>query len=749
MSFQRPGSRSKAAFGVAFQAPPAGRAAGGPPGGSGRGRGGGGGGGGPPGGAAAAAAAAAGARRPGADLPAARYRRQILYLIESHATLILIGETGSGKTTQVPQFLYEAGWADSGLQVVCTQPRRVAAVTVAQRVAEEMGCPLGGVVGYAVRFEEAASQATRIRYVTDGVLLREMMDDPLLTRYSVVMVDEAHERSLATDTLLGLLKKVQRRRPDLRVIVSSATLEVERLSAFFDPAGGSGAAAAAAAAARRAAAGGGAWRPGEVARAPAVLNIEGRIHPVQLHYLLEPAPDYVRAAVNTVCELHREDVPGDALVFLTGQEEVEAAVRLLQEEAARLAHSRLKYRLLPLPLYAGLPGAQQRAAFQPAARGTRKVVVSTNIAETSLTLEGIVYVVDSLFVKQRAYDPAIGLESLLVAPTSKASAAQRAGRAGRVRPGHCFRLATEDDYGSKLPAASTPEMQRSDLAGVLLQLKALGIDNVMRFDWLAPPPAEAVVRGLELLHALGALDGDAKLTRDVGVPLAALPLEPPLAAALLAACRRYNVADHLLLLAGLLSVPSVWAHAGGGGGKRARDAGIAKFAAAEGDLVTYLNAHRAWAENGRSHKWATRHFIHQHGMHRAEEVARQLRGRLARMGVLPRGAAEAPFDLDAFLKAIASGMFHNAAQYDRTEYDPRVKDDVGTHVYHLLRHTKLEAPLKLRIHPSSVLWRVRPELVLFAKCQQSDAGWHEMQGVTAVPQELLAAAAPHYYLLRR
>ncbi|KIZ07684.1 ATP-dependent RNA helicase DDX35 [Monoraphidium neglectum] len=368
--------------------------------------------------------------------------------------------------------------------------------------------------------------------------------------------------------------------------------------------------------------------------------------------------------------------------------------------------------------------------------------------QTSLTLEGIVYVVDSCYVKQRAFNPAIGLESLLVAPTSKASATQRAGRAGRVRPGHCFRLCTEDAFATLLPAASTPEMQRSDLAGMLLQLKAMGIDNVMRFDWLAPPPAEAVVRGLELLHALGALDGDAKLSKDTGIPLASLPLDPPLAAALLAACRRHGCADHLLLLAGLLSVPSVWGHAGGGG-LRARDAAVAKFAAAEGDMVTYLNAHRAWAENGRSQKWANRHFVHHHHMRRAEEVAKQLRARLSRLGLLPRGAAEAAFDLQSFLAAIAAGMFFNAARFARTDYDPRAANDAGTHVYRLLRHTKQDAPLQLRIHSSSVLWRVRPELVIFHRCQQGDEGWYEMQGVTAVTQEALAEAAPHFCRLRR
>ncbi|KAF6259921.1 putative DEAH [Scenedesmus sp. NREL 46B-D3] len=714
--FQRPGSLSKAAFGVKFSGQQQQHGAAG----------------------SAAAAAEPVAKRPKLGLPVESVKRELLFLVESHATVVVVGETGCGKTTQIPRFLHEAGWTAGGCQVVCTQPRRVAAVSIAQRVADEMGVAVGSIVGYGVRFEDASNQATtRIKYVTDGLLLREMMDDPLLTQYSVIMVDEAHERSLATDTLLGLLKKVQRRRPGLRLLISSATLEVDRLVAFFDSS------------TVRAKQQQQQQQQG-LRRAAGAVSCSDQhtwaVYPVQVHYLLEPCSDYVQTAVQTVVDIHREDVPGDVLVFLTGQEEVESAVRMLDEEARRLARSRLQYTLLPAAMYAGLPGAQQRLALEPAARGTRKVVVATNIAETSLTIEGIVYVVDCCFVKQRAYNPIVGLESLLVAPTSKASCMQRAGRAGRVRPGHAFRLCTEQAYQQLLPDVSVPEMQRSDLAGLLLQLKALGIDNIMRFDWLAPPPAEAAVRGLELLHALGALDGDAKLTASAGALLAELPLEPQLGAALLAAATTFGCCQELLTLAGMLSVPAVWAGPGAVGGKKALEEAKQKFAAAEGDLAAFLNVHRAWLEHGKSHRWATRNGIHQHGMLRAAEVSQQLCRKLKRMGLNTNSSCEG--DIDKVLKAVTAGLFMNAAQFDHTEYDPRASSDSGSNVYRLLRHMQRDRPLKLRIHASSVLARTRPQLVLFLRCQQNDQGWYEMQAVTAVEPSWLTELAPGVYQRR-
>lgn len=322
-------------------------------------------------------------------LPVFKYRTAILYLVETHATTIIVGETGSGKTTQIPQYLKEAGWAAGGRLIACTQPRRLAVQAVASRVAEEMGVKLGEEVGYTIRFEDVTKpDVTVLKFLTDGVLLREMMDDPLLTKYSVIMVDEAHERSISTDILLGLLKKIQRRRPELRLIISSATIEAKSMSDFFQMRKK-----------RR--------EPENKDHGPqvepAILSVEGRGFNVQINYAEEPVQDYVQAAVSTTLLIHQREPVGDVLVFLTGQDDIDAAVQLLTDEVQTTGkHSS---GLIVLPLYSGLPRADQELVFSPSPRGKRKVVISTNIAETSLTLEGIVYVVDSGFSKQRFYNP--------------------------------------------------------------------------------------------------------------------------------------------------------------------------------------------------------------------------------------------------------------------------------------------------------------------------------------------------------
>ncbi|KAI9142335.1 P-loop containing nucleoside triphosphate hydrolase protein, partial [Paraphysoderma sedebokerense] len=334
-------------------------------------------------------------------LPIYKHRNQILYLVENHPVTVIIGQTGSGKTTQIPQYLHEVGWSEGGRTVVCTQPRRVAATSIASRVAEERSCQLGEEVGYSIRFDDKSSADTRIKYTTDGTLFRETLSDPLLSKYSVIMIDEAHERSVYTDLLLGLIKKIMRKRPDLRLIVASATLDAEKFAQYFKDV------------------------KGYDGKEPVTLmTLEGRMFPVDIHYQIEPCQDYVEEAINVAATIHEREDAGDILVFLTGREEIDKVVSGLKNRQRSLNSP---FKLLALPLYAGMSSEQQMKIFEPTPRGTRKVVVATNIAEASITIEGIVYVIDCGFVKIRTYNPITNLSTLVVTPASQSSATQRAG----------------------------------------------------------------------------------------------------------------------------------------------------------------------------------------------------------------------------------------------------------------------------------------------------------------------------------
>lgn len=465
-----------------------------------------------------------------------------------------------------------------------------------------MGCSLGEEVGYSIRFEDLTSAKTRIKFLTDGLLLREALADPLLSRYSVIMVDEAHERSLSSDVLLGVLKKIRKKRPELRIVVSSATLQAEEFLRFF---------------------------AGEETSVGQIISLEGRMFPVDYLYLEEPAEDYVERAVKTVLDIHSSEPDGDVLVFLTGREEIDTTIQLISERSASI-HPRAP-QLLPLPLYAGLSGEQQLYVFEPAPENTRKVIVSTNIAEASVTIDGIVYVVDCGFVKLRGFNPHSGIESLTATPVSKASATQRAGRAGRTKPGKCYRLYTEATYRN-LPETTVPEIQRGNLAPVILQLKALGIDNVLRFDFLTPPPAELFIRALELLYSLGALDDYAKLTRPLGVRMAELSVEPMMAKVLLSSTN-FGCLSEILSIAAMTSLQgAVWFDQDGE--KKASETARRKFAAEEGDHLTLLNVYQAFVTKGKKDsKWCRDNYLNFKSMVRAVSIRAQLKRYLERFGI--------------------------------------------------------------------------------------------------------------------
>ncbi len=366
-------------------------------------------------------------------LPVFRYREEILAAIRDHQVLVLSAETGSGKTTQIPQYLHEVGYTKAGM-IACTQPRRVAAMSVAARVSQEMGTKIGQEVGYSIRFENCTSEKTVIKYMTDGMLLREFLTEPDMGSYSVVIIDEAHERTLHTDVLLGLCKDIARFREDLRLVISSATLNAERFSNYFDGA--------------------------------AIFTVPGRMFSVDSYYTKAPEADYLDAAVVSVLHIHiSQPVPGDILVFLTGQEEIETAAEELTKRTKGLG-SRIK-ELIICPIYATLPSEQQAKIFEKAPPNARKVVLATNIAETSLTIDGICYVVDTGFCKQKSYNPRTGMESLIVTPVSRAAAEQRKGRAGRTQDGKCFRLYTMWAFQNELDEDTVPEIQRTNMGNVV------------------------------------------------------------------------------------------------------------------------------------------------------------------------------------------------------------------------------------------------------------------------------------------
>ncbi|KAJ8094490.1 DEAH-box ATP-dependent RNA helicase prp43 [Marasmius tenuissimus] len=525
----------------------------------------------------------------------------------------MVGETGSGKTTQIPQFVaYSDLPHTKGKLVACTQPRRVAAMSVARRVADEMDVELGRHVGYSIRFEDMTEAGTTfLKYMTDGMLLREAMNDPNLERYSTIILDEAHERTLATDILMGLLKEIARRRSDLKIIIMSATLDAVKFQKYF-----------------------GLRRD---TSAP-LFKVPGRTHPVEVFYTQEPEPDYVEAAIRTVLMIHRAEDPGDILVFLTGEEEIEDACKKIKLEADDLVNQDPDSvgPLICIPLYSSLPPQQQQRIFDPAPSARtpdgppgRKVVVSTNIAETSLTIDGIVYVVDPGFSKQKVYNPRIRVESLLVSPISKASAQQRAGRAGRTRPGKCFRLYTEKDFMGELEEQTYPEILRSNLSNTVLELLKLGIKDLVRFDYVDAPAPETLMRALELLNYLAALDDEGNIT-PLGRMMADFPLDPQLAKMLISS-PEFRCSNEILTIVAMLSVPNIWVRPNNA--RREADEAKALLTVPESDHLTLLNVYNQYMQNKHDKNWAWQNYVSGRALMQAENVRNQLQRTMERFEI--------------------------------------------------------------------------------------------------------------------
>lgn len=621
-------------------------------------------------------------------LPITVGRSAILEEVRGSQCVIIVGETGSGKTTQIPQYLMESGLCKGHKRIAVTQPRRVAAMTVSKRVSEEVGCRLGDKVGYSVRFDDCSSERTLIKYVTDGTLLREAITDDTLSEYSVVILDEAHERSLHTDVLFGLVKQIMKRRHDLKVIVMSATLQAESFSSFFNDA--------------------------------PVLFIEGRQFPVDVFYAEESPADYLDAAMLSVLQIHMEESSGDILAFLTGQEEIEALAALLNEKARLLP---LTYdKLLVCPIYAALPSEQQMLAFQPAPANTRKVILATNIAETSITINGVRFVVDCGLVKARGYNPKSGVDALAIIPISKAACRQRAGRAGREAPGKCFRLFTQESFQG-LAEDSVPEIKRANLTTVVLQMMSMGIKDVLAFDFMDKPPRETLIRAMEALLALGALTPEGDISRPLGEQMAMFPVDPKFAKCLITA-QEYGCLAEMIIITGMLSVENIFFAPKEQRGKA--DVAKRKFSSFYGDHLTLLKVYREFVHLKRDFQWCRTHFVNFRSMQKVEDVLKQLRDFCKRIGMNPESSCDEP---EIICKCLTSGFFLNVAM---------LMDETG-------KFRTLTDSQEVCIHPSSVLFATKkPRCVLFNELVCTTKRY--IRDVTLIEPSWLPEMAPDYFV---
>ncbi|XP_055684837.1 ATP-dependent RNA helicase DHX33-like [Lutzomyia longipalpis] len=584
------------------------------------------------------------------SLPLFPVRQKIIQQIRENDTLIFLGETGSGKTTQIPQYVHECGLTRNGV-VAVTQPRRIAAISVAQRVAQEKSCQVGDLVGYTVRFEDCTSDATRIRYMTDGTLLREAIRDRLLLVYSMIILDEAHERTVNTDVLFGIVKEAQKlrregRKPPLKIIIMSATMDVDHFSAYFNNC--------------------------------KIIYLEGRTFPVKIRHVKRNEHDYVQTCLITLFDIHRNaPLDHDILIFLTGQEEIDA----LTEQAKSIAKS-AEFHDAPmkvLPLYSQLPQHKQMEVFKPAPQGVRKVILATNIAETSLTISGIKYVIDSGVVKQKVYNTVTGMETLKVVKISQAQAWQRTGRAGRESEGFCYRAYTVSEF-EKMSIMTTPEILRSNLSTTVLQLLALGID-CMNFDFMDKPSRESLNSAIKLLYELKAIASIERPTlTEAGRKMSQFPLDPRFSKILLEA-PNFGCLSEMIMIIAVLSGENIF-HSS----TEKRDQILvahSKFVSKFGDHLTILNAFREFLNAENPKAWCFKHFLNYRNLMYANEVRKQLMEICKRCNLNESSCGN---DFDQVRRCLLVGLFGNIGELQKDQM-----------------YLTLTGRQKAKLHPSSAL----------------------------------------------
>jgi pre-mRNA-splicing factor ATP-dependent RNA helicase DHX16 len=504
-----------------------------------------------------------------------------------------------------------------------------------------------------------------------------------------MIIDEAHEHTLSTDILFGLIKDIARFRDDIKIIIASATLDATKFSEYFDDA--------------------------------PIFKIPGRMFPVDILYTKAPEADYLDAAIVTVLQIHITQPLGDILVFFTGQEEIEAAEEILLQRTRGLG-SRIR-ELLIRPIYATLPSERQAQVFEPTPEGARKVVLSTNIAETSLTINGICYVIDTGFCKQTNYNAQTGMESLLVAPVSQAMANQRAGRAGRTAPGKCFRLYTAWSYKNELDENTVPEIQRTNLGSVVLLMKSLGVNDLLNFDFMDPPPEKALIRSLEQLYALGALNDRGELTK-LGRRMAEFPLDPMMSKALVAS-EKFGCTEEIMTVCAMLSVNNSIFYRPKDKAVHADNARLNFARGGGGDHITLMNVYNQWVETNYSTQWTYENFVIMRSLKTARDVREQLEGLCDRVELERKSNRT---DHEVIRKAICAGYFYNTAKLDNSGHYKTVKQ--AHSVY---------------IHPSSCLIKLEevPRWVVYHELAFTTKEY--MRNVIPIKSEWLTELAPHYY----
>ncbi len=620
-------------------------------------------------------------------LPVSQRREEIIAALKAQPVLVLTGETGSGKTTQLPKMLLEAGYGRRGL-VALTQPRRLAAVAMAARLREE--CQAGpGVVVHSVRFDDNAGSDTVIRVLTDGLLLAEAANDPDFSRYDAIIIDEAHERSLNIDLLLGIIQVLRRRRPDLAVVISSASIEAERFARYFD--------------------------------AP-IISVEGRLYPVEMRYA-PPADEemgYLPAAIAAIRGLVDAGESGDVLVFLPTERDIIEAQRRLDDLPGTAV----------LPLFSRLTAQEQQRVFQPPpGRLVRKVVLSTNIAETSLTIPGIRFVVDTGLARLKRYQAASRTERLPIEAISRASATQRAGRAGRVEAGVCIRLYAEDDFARR-DAYTPPEILRSNLAGVMLTCLAMGMGDPQVFPWLDAPAVGAWDQARVLLDELGAMDAGSRALTPLGRTLSAIPADPQIGRILLAGITE-GCAHEACTIAAFLSIQDPRVRPLGQEAKA--EAAQRPLMHPEGDLATVLRLWDRWNDAGGTAakgRLCEQTFLGFRRMREWADVRHQLWDALrggGRYELPPHGSAAEDWPLERVHRAVLAGLLGNVLMFDREKRVYRGAGEREMHVHpgSALRAGKADDGKRA---PPPMPWLVACEVVetsrLFARlCAPIDPRW--------------------------